>query len=108
MINYELSLLQDNPDWLVLLNAYAVAEPDQEGWVARVSDLDGVELEDVPQIHGKLIAFGFLDFQLTDRNDGVLYQLTSLGRQGLIRLREAPTEDGPSDEPVSSEIAAAG
>ncbi len=88
MVNYELSQLQENPSWLAVLHCYAEAVPDEEGWLSRIPEADGIAEEDVAQIHGKLIAFGFLDFRLTDRNEGVLYQLTTLGRQGLIRLQE--------------------
>ena len=87
MIHYELSQLQDHPEWLELLRAYSLTTPNEEGWSARIHAVEGVAEEHISRIHGKLIAFGFLDFQLADRHDGVFYRLTSLGNQGLIRLR---------------------
>ncbi len=105
MIQYELSQLQDNPPWLDVLRAYSEAAPNEEGWLTRVSGVEGIEDEDLPRIHGKLIAFGFLDFQLADRHEGVFYQLTSLGRQGLIRLRDNAddSEDATAEELAESD-----
>ncbi len=102
MINYELSQLQDNPEWLDVLRAYSESTPDEQGRLTRVHDIEGIAEEHLPRIHGKLIAFGFLDFELADRHEGVFYQLTSLGRQGLIRLRD--TGDDTVEEADADEI----
>ncbi|TWU14244.1 hypothetical protein CA54_30870 [Symmachiella macrocystis] len=102
MINYELSQLQDNPEWLDVLRAYSESTPDEQGRLTRVQGIEGIAEEHLPRIHGKLIAFGFLDFELADRHEGVFYQLTSLGRQGLIRLRD--TANDASEETAVDEI----
>ncbi|WP_145428087.1 hypothetical protein [Symmachiella dynata] len=104
MINYELSQLQDNPEWLDVLRAYSESTPDEQGRLTRVHDIEGIAEEHLPRIHGKLIAFGFLDFELADRHEGVFYQLTSLGRQGLIRLRDTGTDT--IDEATADEMVA--
>ncbi|QDU46462.1 hypothetical protein Mal52_49830 [Symmachiella dynata] len=104
MINYELSQLQDNPEWLDVLRAYSESTPDEQGRLTRVHDIEGIAEEHLPRIHGKLIAFGFLDFELADRHEGVFYQLTSLGRQGLIRLRDTGADT--VDETTADEIVA--
>ena len=106
MIHYELSQLQDHPEWLELLRAYSLTPPNEEGWSARIHAVEGVAEEHISRIHGKLIAFGFLDFQLADRHDGVFYRLTSLGNQGLIRLRSganAADEEDETDEDTDCE-----
>ena len=121
----DLQLLDENPTWRCLLEAYltktleaaeeraaerkrakatakqsadqaeASTEPEEElsdtdddsesfaedRWLSRIDEVDGVDSDELPSVHGKLIAYGFLKFQLSGR-DGLVYQLTSLGRRG--------------------------
>jgi len=46
--------------------------------------LDEVSDEELSNIHGKLIAFGFLNFSILGRSEGIGYELTRLGRRGVI------------------------
>lgn len=102
MINDDLHHLKENPEWLKLLSAYAHAEPLEEGWLTRIGQVEDVADERLPRIHGKLLALGFLDFQFSDRTGGVHYQVTSLGRQGLLRTH-SDDEDASEKEPAQEE-----
>ena len=85
MNNHELELFDANPEWGLLLQAYQSAQATAEnGWVPRVGGVADVPVERLSVIHGKLIALGMLKFELSARSDGVLYQLTPLGRQALV------------------------
>jgi hypothetical protein len=53
------------------------------GWICRLTEIEGVSSSRLSTIHGKLIAFGFLNFELTNRTTGMRYQVTSLGRRCL-------------------------
>ena len=52
-------------------------------WIPRLKGVDGVESVDLSKIHGRLIAYGFLKCDLTDRDAGVVYQLTAEAKQIL-------------------------
>ena len=52
-------------------------------WVARLRSVEGVLPDRMAPIHGRLIAHGLLQFQLQGRDEGVLYRVTSAGRQKL-------------------------
>jgi hypothetical protein len=84
----ELELFDLHPEWRPVLEAYQPrGDATDDGWHARVSVIDGVPADQLSPIHGKLIALGFLKCELSTRMDGILYQITSLGRQALL-----PTE----------------
>jgi len=96
MIDYELEQLLENIEWQCVLYAYAeditlavIANPEHVGWVERLQDVPHVEQEHLARIHGKLIALGFLKFELGDRHAGVQYQLSQAGKRALNSL--APT-----------------
>ena len=59
------------------------------GWVCRLAEIEGISSHHLSTIHGKLIAFGFLNFELTDRKIGMRYQVTPLGRRCLRWIAEA-------------------
>lgn len=81
----ELELFDLHPEWHPVLDAYRPrADSAEECWLARVSVIDGVPADQLSTIHGKLIALGFLKCELGSRMDGILYQITSLGRQALL------------------------
>ena len=90
MHDFELDQLRRNPAWTATLRTYWEAQldrreksPDFDGWIPRVSDVEGVERTRLSNVHGRLIAFGFLKFDLNDREVGMRYQLTPLGRQAI-------------------------
>jgi len=62
-------------------------------WMPRLFHIDGVADEESSGIHGQLIANGFLNVELSGR-DGLVYQLTNLGKRAVI----APEERAPIDE----------
>jgi len=61
-------------------------------WVDRISELEFVELDRLSELHGKLIAAGFLNFQIRNRHTGVEYRITNAGKQFLIRAVEEANE----------------
>jgi len=90
MNDFELDQLRRNPLWAATLRTYwdlqvrSRAEiADFDGWVPRISTVPGVESAKLSNVHGRLIAFGFLKFDLTDREIGMRYQLTPLARQAI-------------------------
>ena len=90
MDDFELEQLRRNPSWGALLNIYHQQNllgrnqiPNFDGWVPRIHEADEIPASDLSGIHGKLIAFGFLKFDLAGRDVGIRYQLTPLGKQGI-------------------------
>ena len=86
----DLAFLRRHPEWLATLQAYwdahlqckqQVAEFD--GWLARLTSIAEVPVESLSGIHGKLIAFGYLRFELTPKETILRYQLTPLGRSAV-------------------------
>ena len=57
------------------------SEDSQIGWVGRVHHLDGVDPQRMSTLHGRVIALGYLKFQLIDRQIGLRYRLTPAGKQ---------------------------
>ena len=111
MLDCESHLLEDYPNWGLLLEAYAllqaeepmtIAEPEPEGdqpansgtrWFPRVCALNGIEPEQLSPIHGRLIALGWLRFQLEDAQSGVQYRLSPEGRKALGRYVAVATDN---------------
>lgn len=98
--DFELIQLKKNPEWRAALQVYHDLQvelreksPESDGWVPRPADFSGVEAEKVSAVHGKLIAFGFLKFDVSGRDVGVRYQLTAQGRRALVG------DDADSDDP---------
>ena len=103
MIDIELEELFQDTKWRPVLQAYlereqaedaedariraVAAETGQDSkiqnWIPRLPEVDGVDSKDLSKIHGKLIALGYLEFQLTGREKGVCYQTSPLGKQAL-------------------------
>ena len=78
-----LAQLERNPEWRLLLTAYHVRQVSSpDGWVDRIFELGNLDSEQLSKFHGRLIALGMLDFELGGRNDGMRYQLSTLGRLG--------------------------
>lgn len=58
-------------------------DPEHNGWVQRLISINEIEAERLSQIHGRLIAFGYLKFQLTGRSSGVQYQISPSGKEAI-------------------------
>ena len=104
MDELELKQLRKNAHWVAVLERYhqqsdsmKSQSKDFDGWVPRLHDVTDVPAEDLPGIHGKLIAFGFLKFDLAGRDAGIRYQLTTLGRQGINSSDAAEPSDSADD-----------
>lgn len=90
MHDFELDQLRRNPTWAATLRYYwelqtqgRAESADFDGWVPRVMSVPEVAQEKLSSVHGRLIAFGFLKFDLSNRDIGMRYQLTSLAKQAL-------------------------
>ena len=104
MFNLEFDLLEAHPDWRQVLLAYSqeflpanAAERESsellaKGFRPRVQEVDGIAAEQLTCIHGKLIAHGFLQVEIAGRTGGMLYQLSSEGRQACLRLADLSEE----------------
>jgi hypothetical protein len=86
----DLDLLRRQPAWLATLRAYwdthltlKKQTADFDGWVGRLASVPEVPHETLSGIHGKLIAFGYLKFELTPKDTSLRYQLTPLGRTAV-------------------------
>lgn len=122
MIATELQTLAENPEWGILLESYqsgisAAKQADAEfnGWLPRLRQIEGIEGESLSSIHGKLIAYGFLKFQLADRTMGICYQLSALGKKalstplsqlGIADEDDNETEDSEADSAAETEAVA--
>lgn len=116
MIDLAIAWMRRDPAWRNLLAAYDGAEPvpappDEApaGWVTRLSEVEGIPPQEISRIHGKLIAFGLLEFELAGRSAGVRYRVT---RDGRAILRGEPVEkigeaDRAADEPNECRVARA-
>lgn len=90
MNDFELEQLRRNPAWKQALRHYWDAQttaralqPEFDGWVPRAAHVAQVDPANLSAVHGRLIAFGFLKFDLSNRDLGMRYQLTPLGRQAI-------------------------
>ena len=111
-----LQLLLENADYADLLHAYvrartetapdADADAEGAGWASRRGEVPGIDDVCLAPMHGKLIAYGLLNFQLISRTAGVVYRVSSEGRDVLRRFEAAAasagaietTTDSPEDE----------
>lgn len=104
MLNEDITFLHRHPEWLATLQAYwnahlqskqDVAEFD--GWVPRLTSVIDVPPEALSGIHGRLIAFGYLKFELTPKDTTLRYQLTPAGRSVVTGESAAELQEGSSD-----------
>ncbi|HWL09540.1 MAG TPA: hypothetical protein VNQ76_14115 [Planctomicrobium sp.] len=81
-------------------------EPSGPRWADRVISMNEVTPDELSKIHGKLIAMGWLHFQLEDGQNGLVYRVSPEGRRLLKRLDAflksrdescAPREDDDHD-----------
>jgi hypothetical protein len=100
----DLAMLRRYPDWAATLRAYwdahlqfkqQIAEFD--GWLARITSVPDVPVEALSGIHGKLIAFGYLKFELTPKDTILRYQLTPLGRMAVTGESSPDLSESGSD-----------
>ena len=70
----------------------------RQPWAPRLTEVDGVESDELSKIHGRLIAYGLLKCDLADRAAGVVYQLTTEARRALEALAASQAEDEPIEE----------
>lgn len=92
----DLDILAPSDDCDRILAAYSAEaavqktlNPEHDGWLARVRRIDGIEPEDLPALHGQLIAHGLLKIQLAGREQGMRYQLSGPGKEQLARAANA-------------------
>ena len=102
--DFDLEQLRRNPEWRTALKVYHDLQaesrersPEFDGWIPRVTEVEAIESAKLPAIHGKLIAFGFLKFDLAGRDAGMRYQLTSQGKQA-VSGKAADDEDQLTEE----------
>jgi hypothetical protein len=89
MLDFPAEELTDDADWRLVLDAYQNRDLElrtgnpEEGWIPRLASVSGVEAADLSRAHGKLIALGFLKFEVSGNKAGIHYQVSPLGRQML-------------------------
>ena len=100
MIDIELDELSQDTQWRPVLQAYLEREQEEaarvrrvaaetgqdsktQNWIPRLPEVERVDSKDLSKIHGKLIALGYLKFQIFGREKGVCYQTSPLGKQAL-------------------------
>ncbi len=71
------------------------ANPEFDGWLPRLNQIDGIETASLSRAHGRLICHGYLAFQLGDRLEGIKYQLSS---DGVRLLNGQAPSDANSQE----------
>lgn len=85
MTTPELEQFDANPEWRLVLEAYSAAQANAAaGWVSRIVEVEGLAFEQLSPIHGKLIALGFLKFEIAPQAQGIQYQLLPAGKQALV------------------------
>lgn len=57
-------------------------------WVQRISKVPNTTTEELSKIHGRLIAYDLLKCDLMGQSAGMVYQLTSTGKQVLIHCED--------------------
>ena len=109
--DFELEQLRRHPEWRAALVVYHDLQtrareqsPEFDGWIPRVIEVESIETAALPSIHGKLIAFGFLKFDLSGRDAGMRYQLTPQGKQALIG-KSLTEEESIDDEAALAQLA---
>lgn len=73
-----------------LLHAYQaqaaslkVTTEEFDGWLERIDELSGVDVDQLTGLHGQLIASGMLKFEISGRSVGLKYQLSQQGKKAL-------------------------
>lgn len=112
MDEFELEQLRRNPKWTAILEVYhrfSVQSRERsaefDGWNPRIYEVPEIPNSELPGIHGKLIAHGFLKFDVTSRDAGIRYQLTPLGKQAINAGPPSEMEDSDRQVRVYEEPA---
>lgn len=99
MTGIDLNFDMLTPDCIAVLNCYALRDltaksenPEYSGWLNRVDDVAGVDPTSLTRIHGMLIAQGMLKFEITGRSVGLQYQISSSGREAIVRQQTMVTD----------------
>ena len=71
--------------------AELVDDVEMKEWLPRVVSLEGFDGERLSSLHGRLIALGWLGFDVGDSVTGIRYQLTRDGQRVLDGLVPIPT-----------------
>ena len=96
-----------------------VDDVEMKEWLPRVVSLEGFDGERLSSLHGRLIALGWLGFDVGARVPGIRYQLTRDGQRvldGLVPIptlrvvaapddEETPSVDTDVDQSAESEVA---
>ena len=99
--------------------AELVDDVEMKEWLPRVVSLEGFDGERLSSLHGRLIALGWLGFDVGDSVTGIRYQLTRDGQRvldGLVPIptlrvvaatddEETPSVDTDVDQSAESEVA---
>ena len=99
--------------------AELIDDVESKEWLPRVVSLEGFDGERLSSLHGRLIALGWLGFDVGDRVTGIRYQLTRDGQRvldGLVPIptlrvvaatddEETPSVDTDVDQSDESEVA---
>lgn len=79
-------------------------------WLERIEDagevgVEELDTEELSRLHGKLIALGLLEYEVSTKGTGVRYQISTLGRLSLMRAcgDEETDEDPRQGEERSTE-----
>lgn len=72
-----------------------------DGWLDRINELEEFEKAELVQIHGQLIAMGFLKFEISSGSIGLRYQVSTSGKNALARelARLESIANGDADDP---------
>jgi len=76
---------------VVLGLAELPAEDERDDWLPRIESLEGFDLERLSELHGRLIALGWLGFDVGDRTTGMRYKISRDGQRVLDGLVPIPT-----------------
>ncbi len=118
MLDFERDDLNKTGPWPRLLAAYLQhqqemrqefkqEEKEFSGWVPRLASVEEIEDESLSKLHGRLIAVGFLKFQLGKRTTGLCYQLSPEGRKALEKWNQQSDPENGSEVSTADDIALA-
>lgn len=105
-----LAYLAVTPAARTLLGAYHGTLPQPAStWSPRLFEVNGVDPSLLSSLHGRLIAYGYLEVDVTDPAIGVRYQVTTSGRHVLqTQSQTSTTDEGVTPEGDSLQEAEAG
>jgi hypothetical protein len=77
--------------------AAASDEENADAWIPRVTTVEGIEPGTLSQLHGGLIARGYLKYELFGRTIGMRYRLTPEGRRAAETSVAQPPQNTPPE-----------